>query len=150
MSGSPLEAFTIGFTKKSAETFFTTLRDAGVARVVDVRLNNSSQLAGFAKRDDLQFFLKGLYGIDYVHLPELAPTKEMLDAYKKHGNDWSVYEREFCELIERRGIENTVPREIIDRGCLLCSEHLAKHCHRRLVIEHLERHWGALHVTHLT
>jgi uncharacterized protein (DUF488 family) len=144
-----IETFTIGFTKKTAESFFTKLRDAGVIRVVDVRLNNSSQLAGFAKRDDLQFLLKGLYGIEYVHVTELAPTKEILDAYKKHNGDWSVYEREFFELMERRRIQETIPREVIDRGCLLCSEHLPKHCHRRLVVEYLERHWGPLKATHI-
>jgi uncharacterized protein (DUF488 family) len=146
---SEIETFTIGFTKKTAESFFTKLRDAGVIRVVDVRLNNSSQLAGFAKRDDLQFLLKGLYGIEYVHVTELAPTKEILDAYKKHNGDWSVYEREFFELMERRRIQETIAREVIDRGCLLCSEHLPKHCHRRLVVEYLERHWGPLKATHI-
>lgn len=144
-----LETYTIGFTKKTAEQFFTKLHESGVARVVDVRLNNSSQLAGFAKRDDLAFFLKGLYGIEYIQMPELAPTKEILDAYKKHNGDWSVYEREFMELMERRGIQQTVPRGLIARGCLLCSEHLPKHCHRRLVVEYLERHWGPMRVTHI-
>ena len=144
-----IETFTIGFTKKSAEHFFTELRESGVARVVDVRLNNSSQLAGFAKRDDLAFFLKDLHGIEYVHLPELAPTKDILDAYKKHNLDWSVYEREFIELMARRGIENTTPKEFIHRGCLLCSEHTPKHCHRRLVVEYLEKHWGNIKTTHL-
>lgn len=145
----PVQAFTIGFTKKSAAEFFTKLRDAGVRRIVDVRLNNTSQLAGFAKRDDLQFFLKGLYDIDYVHVPELTPTKAMLDAYKKHGNDWSVYEREFLELLARRAIENSVPRELIHGGCLLCSEHLPDQCHRRVVLDYLDPHWGGIDVTHL-
>lgn len=145
-----IHTFTIGFTKKSAESFFTKLRDAEVSRVVDVRLQNSSQLAGFAKRDDLQFFLKGLHGIDYVYVPELAPTKEILDAYKKHKGDWAVYETEFLELMERRQIENIVAKEIVDHGCLLCSEHLPKHCHRRLVVDYLQRRWNGLHVTHLT
>lgn len=147
---SLIRTFTIGFTKKSAEGFFTKLRDAGVVRVVDVRLGNSSQLAGFAKRDDLEFLLKGLYGIGYVHLPELAPTKEILDAYKKHKGDWSVYEREFLELMDRRRIQETIPKELIDQGCLLCSEHLPNHCHRRLVVEYLDRYWGPLKTTHLT
>lgn len=144
-----IDTFTIGFTQKSARTFFTKLHEAGVARVVDVRLNNSSQLAGFAKQDDLQFFLQGLYGIEYLRVPELAPTKEILDAYKKHKGDWNVYEKEFLELMDRRRIQETVPREFLDRGCLLCSEHLPQHCHRRLVIEYLAKHWGPLNVTHL-
>src|SRR5690606_8109205 len=119
-----LHTFTIGFTKKSARSFFTKLHDAGVARIVDVRLNNSSQLAGFAKRDDLEFFLKGLYDIEYVHLPELAPTKDILDEYKKNKGDWSVYEREFLELMDKRRIQDSIPKELIEGGCLLCSEHL--------------------------
>jgi uncharacterized protein (DUF488 family) len=144
-----IQTFTIGFTKKSAKTFFTKLRDAGVARVIDVRLNNSSQLAGFAKRDDLEFFLKGLYGIEYKHIPELAPTADILDKYKKHNGDWSVYEQEFLELMDKRAVQSTVPRELIQLGCLLCSEHLPTHCHRRLALEYLKKHWGAIAVTHL-
>ncbi len=145
-----LYTFTIGFTKKSARSFFTKLRDAGVVRIVDVRLSNSSQLAGFAKRDDLEFFLKGLYGIEYVHVPELAPTRDILDEYKKNKGDWSVYEREFLELMDKRKIQNSIPKELIAGGCLLCSEHLPKHCHRRLVVEYLARHWGNIETTHIT
>ncbi|MCX6976172.1 MAG: DUF488 domain-containing protein [Verrucomicrobia bacterium] len=131
-----MHTFTIGFTKKSAKSFFTKLHAAGVCRIVDVRLNNSSQLAGFAKRDDLEFFLKGLYDIEYVHLPELA--------------HWSVYEREFLELMDKRRIQDSIPKELIAGGCLLCSEHLPKHCHRRLVVEYLARHWGNIETTHIT
>ena len=145
-----LHTFTIGFTKKSAKSFFTKLNDAGVVRIVDVRLNNSSQLAGFAKRDDLEFFLKGLYDIEYVHLPELAPTKCILDEYKKNQGDWSVYEQEFLELMDKRSIQTSVPRELIEGGCLLCSEHLPEQCHRRLVVEYLARHWGNIQTTHIT
>jgi len=145
-----LHTFTIGFTKKSAKSFFTKLHDAGVIRLVDVRLNNSSQLAGFAKRDDLEFFLKGLFDIEYVHLPELAPTKTILDDFKKNKGDWSIYEREFLELMDKRSIQNSVPKELIKDGCLLCSEHLPKHCHRRLVVEYLARHWGNIQTTHIT
>ena len=145
-----IHTYTIGFTKKTAKSFFTKLREAGVQRVVDVRLNNSSQLAGFAKREDLEFFLKGLYGIDYVHLPELAPTKDILDEYKKNNGEWSVYEREFLELMDKRRIYESIPRDLIAGGCLLCSEHLPKHCHRRLVVEFLSQHWGEIETTHLT
>ena len=146
----PIHTFTIGFTKKSARSFFTKLHDAGVVRIVDVRLNNSSQLAGFAKRDDLEFFLKRLDGIEYVHMPELAPTKDILDEYKKNKGDWSVYEREFLELMDKRRIQESIPKEIIAGGCLLCSEHLPKHCHRRLVLEYLARHWGTIETIHIT
>lgn len=144
-----IRTFTIGFTRKTAEDFFTKLREAGVARLLDVRLNNSSQLAGFAKRKDLAFFLKELAGIEYQYVPELAPTKDILDAYKKHNGDWEVYEREFLELMARRAIERQLPHELVDSACLLCSEHLPEHCHRRLVVEYLDEHWGGVTVTHI-
>lgn len=144
-----MDIYTIGFTKKTAETFFTKLRQSGAKRVVDVRLNNISQLAGFAKRDDLKFFLREFCGMDYVHLPELAPTQDILDEYKKNKGDWSVYEGKFMDLMSRRQIENLVPRDIIDQGCLLCSEDKPHHCHRRLVAEYLQEHWGKATVKHL-
>lgn len=136
-----IEIFTIGFTKKKAEYFFEKLKKAGVKRVVDVRLNNVSQLAGFAKKDDLIFFLKEIGDMDYMHLPELAPTKDILDAYKKHKGDWETYERKFIELMERRHIEDKIPKEILDKGCLLCSEDKPHNCHRRLVAEYLKKKW---------
>jgi uncharacterized protein (DUF488 family) len=141
---------TIGFTKKSAEKFFTTLQQAGVKRVVDVRLNNISQLAGFTKMDDLRYFLKSIGGIDYVHLPVLAPTQDMLDAYKKQKGAWSEYEKRFLDLMASRHIEDKVPKEIIDGGCLLCSEDKPHHCHRRLVAEYLANHWSDVQTKHLS
>lgn len=144
-----IETFTIGFTKKSAETFFTKLRESGVKRLLDVRLNNSSQLSGFAKRDDLRFFLKTIADIEYEHVPELAPTKDILDAYKKHGGDWEVYEAEFMELMAKRSIETQLRQEEFQSSCLLCSEHLPKLCHRRLVLEYLHEKWGGISVSHL-
>lgn len=136
-----IQLFTIGFTETSAETFFGALRDAGVKRVVDVRLNNTSQLAGFSKRDDLRFFLREVLEIDYVHIPELAPTQDILDAFKKHKGSWDVYAQEFNALMARRGIEKAVPRDTLHLGCLLCSEKLPHHCHRRLVAEYLQKQW---------
>lgn len=144
-----MRVFTIGFTKKSARAFFETIRRSGARRVVDVRLNNVSQLAGFTKKEDLSYFLKEIGGLDYVHLPELAPTQEMLDAYKKKGGDWPSYEVRFLELMQQRRIETTVPRDIIANGCLLCSEDKPHQCHRRLVAEYLQRHWGDIETTHL-
>lgn len=141
--------FTIGFTKKSASVFFNALKKADVKRVIDVRLNNNSQLAGFSKREDLKYFLNEIVHIDYLHLPELAPTKEILDAYKKHKGDWSVYESEFLELMARREIEKRVTREVLQGGCLLCSEHLPRHCHRRLVTDYLNAKWGGVTADHL-
>jgi uncharacterized protein (DUF488 family) len=114
-----MKIFTIGFTKKSAETFFTCLKDAGIKRLVDVRLNNLSQLSGFAKKDDLRYFTREICNVDYVHIPALAPTPDILDAYKKQKNgDWDLYERQFLELMAKRRIEETVPRELLDGGCL--------------------------------
>ena len=144
-----MKVFTIGFTKKSAETFFGKLRDAGVRRLVDVRLNNVSQLAGFSKRDDLKYFLKTICGIDYVHLAELAPTQSMLDAYKKRGHDWSEYEKQFLTLMAERHVEETVPRDLLENACLLCSEEKPVHCHRRLVAEYLNSKWGGIETVHL-
>ena len=145
-----MKLFTIGFTKKSAEKFFTRLKDAGVKRLVDVRLNNVSQLAGFTKKDDLRFFTKAICNIDYVHLPELAPTAEILDPYKKaKKGDWDLYERQFLDLMRARHIEN-MPCEILDGGCLLCSEEKPHHCHRRLVAEYLKDSWGDVEIEHIT
>jgi uncharacterized protein (DUF488 family) len=145
-----MKLFTIGFTKKTAEKFFGLLRGSGAKRVVDVRLNNVSQLAGFAKRDDLAFFLKEVADMDYVHVPELAPTQEMLDAYKKEKGDWKQYEQRFLGLMRERKIEERLPRSIFDGGCLLCSEDKPHQCHRRLVAEYLQQHWGDIEVKHLT
>ncbi len=140
---------TIGFTRKDAESFFSLLAGSGALRVIDVRLNNSSQLAAFSKRDDLCYFLRELLGIDYIHLPELAPTKEILAAFKKHKGDWSVYEPAFVDLMRKREIEKRLDPELIKGGCLLCSEHEPHHCHRRLVAEYLREHWGDLEIQHL-
>jgi uncharacterized protein (DUF488 family) len=144
-----MKVYTIGFTKTSAESFFTRLQKAGVKRVLDVRLNNVSQLAGFAKKNDLRYFLKAICGIEYAHRPELAPTQEMLDAYKKEGGQWADYEKRFLELMASRRIEQTVPRDAVDGACLLCSEDRQHHCHRRLVAEYLKDKWGDLEITHL-
>ena len=140
---------TIGFTKKPARRFFDLLGQSGAKRIVDVRLNNGSQLAGFAKKDDLAYFLAELCGMDYVHLPELAPTKEMLDDYRKRCCDWETYEGRFIALMRERRIEATVPREVVADGCLLCSEDKPHHCHRRLVAEYLKQCWGDVKIAHL-
>ncbi len=144
-----MKVFTIGFTKTSAESFFTRLQQAGVRKVLDVRLNNVSQLAGFAKKDDLRYFLRALGSIDYLHQREFAPTQEMLDAYKKQRGAWADYERQFLDLMAQRRIEDAVPRETLDGACLLCSEDKPHHCHRRLVVEYLQSKWGNLEIAHL-
>lgn len=144
-----LQLYTIGFAETTAEDFFKLLNNAGVKRVVDVRLNNTSQLAGFSKRDDLRYFLREVGGIEYVQIPQLAPTQGILDAYRKHKGSWSVYEQEFNALIAKRGIEKIVPRDTVDLGCLLCSEKQPHQCHRRLVAEYLQKHWGNVDTKHL-
>lgn len=144
-----MKVYTIGFTKKPARRFFELLCASGAKRVVDVRLNNVSQLAGFAKKDDLVYFLNAICGMEYVHLPELAPTQDILDQYKKRGGDWHAYEARFLDLMKQRRIEDTVPRDIIADSCLLCSEDKPHHCHRRLVAEYLRGHWGNVEIVHL-
>ncbi len=144
-----MKLFTIGFTKKSARRFFDLLRASGARRVVDVRLNNVSQLAGFAKKDDLAYFAKEVCGMDYVHLPALAPTQEMLDRYKKEGGEWQDYERQFLDLMRQRRIEESISKEVVADGCLLCSEDKPHFCHRRLVAEYLKDRWGDVDVVHL-
>jgi len=144
-----MKIFTIGFTKKSAREFFGKLKDPGIKRLVDVRLNNVSQLAGFAKKEDLGFFVEAICDIGYVHLPQLAPTQEMLDAYRKAKGGWANYEKEFLELMSHRKIETQVQRDVIDGGCLLCSEQTPDHCHRRLVAEYLSEKWGGMDIKHI-
>ena len=144
-----MKVMTIGFTKKSAEEFFQTLRASGTKRVVDVRLNNVSQLAGFAKKQDLAYFLETICGIEYVHQPMLAPTQEMLDEYRKAGVNWDLYEARFLELMRQRRIEDKISPESIADGCLLCSEEKPHHCHRRLVAEYLKQQWGGVEIEHL-
>jgi uncharacterized protein (DUF488 family) len=144
-----MKLFTIGFTKKNAETFFETLRQSGAKRVVDVRLNNVSQLAGFTKKQDLIYFLKHICGMDYAHLPDLAPTQEMLTDYKQRRGTWEAYEQRFLDLMRQRRIEEKVSKETLADGCLLCSEEKPHHCHRRLVAEYLKQHWGDIEIKHL-
>jgi uncharacterized protein (DUF488 family) len=141
---------TIGFTQTTAESFFARLQIAKVRMVFDVRLNNTSQLAGFAKAKDLAFFLKRLGDISYTHQPLMAPTQPILDTYKKNKGDWSAYERQFMSLMTERRLEEKVKQESLAGACLLCSEATPHYCHRRLVVEYLNGKWGsALHVKHL-
>jgi uncharacterized protein (DUF488 family) len=144
-----IQLFTIGFTKKNAETFFTTLRNAKVRRVLDIRLNNVSQLAGFTKRDDLRFFLREICDADYHHLPLCAPTEDILDEFKKNGGLWDAYVQRFLPLIRSRHIETLLTPEMLDFGCLLCSEPTPEKCHRRLVAEYLQECVAGLSIKHL-
>lgn len=141
---------TIGFTKTTAARFFDRVKSAGVRKVIDVRLHNTSQLAGFAKADDLAYFLKEICGTQYVHQPLLAPTDDILKAFKRDKGDWNIYENSFMRLMEQRKIEDSFKPEMFESGCLLCSEDKPHHCHRRLVCEYLNNKWdGTLKVRHL-
>jgi len=145
-----VEIYTIGFTKKSAREFFNALRKAGIKRLMDIRLSNSSQLAGFAKRDDLAFFLKQLCNSEYIHKPILAPTKEILDRYKKKKMSWEEYEQRFRKLMADRKVEEIIHRDLFDvPTVLLCSEPKPEKCHRRLVAEYLRDKWGGVKIVHL-
>ena len=145
-----MEIYSIGFTKKSASRFFGALKDAGIERLLNVRLNNTSQLAGFAKQADLKYFLKEICGAAYEHEPLLAPTQEILDAYKKQKGSWDAYTDAYLALIRSRRVEVQLSRESFERRTvLLCSEATAEHCHRRLALEYLKRHWDDVVIRHL-
>lgn len=145
-----MEVYTTGFTKKTAAQFFGSLKQAGIKRLVDVRLNNSSQLAGFTKKEDLSFFLKEICGIEYLHELLLAPTQDMLDTYKKQRGSWSDYEQRFLALMQERKVEERIdPNLFAIPTVLLCSEVTAEHCHRRLVLEYLREKWGEIEIIHL-
>jgi uncharacterized protein (DUF488 family) len=148
-----MKLYTIGFSQKSAEQFFELLRHNGVQQVIDIRLRPQGQLAGFARQSDLPYFLKHLAdGCEYIHLPELAPTDEILDEYRAgKSKDWDLYEEKFQTLLGQRGIPNLLDRDIFEGkvSCLLCSEPEADHCHRRLVAERLRAAWDDVEVIHL-
>ena len=143
-----MRILTIGFTKKTAERFFGALKQAKAKRVIDVRLNNVSQLAGFAKKNDLDYFLR-CHNIEYQHCPTLAPTKDILDEYKKKRGSWESYERKFLNLMNERRIEKNLDPDVLEDACLLCSEDKPHYCHRRLIAEHLQRHWKNVEIEHL-
>ncbi|CAN5201282.1 hypothetical protein BH20CHL1_BH20CHL1_04370 [soil metagenome] len=145
-----MEIYTIGFTQKSAAQFFGKLRDAGIKTLVDIRLNNSSQLAAFTKRSDLPFFLKEICSADYLHEPLLAPTQEILTNYKKNGASWDDYTRDFLRLMDERKVDENVDRALFATATvLLCSEPTPENCHRRLVAEYLQSKWGNVNIVHL-
>jgi uncharacterized protein (DUF488 family) len=146
-----MKIYTIGFTKKSAQTFFELLRQNGVQRLVDIRLKPSGQLSGFAKKEDLPYFLDQLSGgCTYVHLPELAPSEEVLSAYRETKH-WPLYEAQFQALMDSRDIPGILDRASFEKqaSCLLCSEDTPKQCHRRLVAERLAEHWPDVEIIHL-
>ena len=142
--------YTIGFTKSSAEHFFGRLQKAGIKRLVDIRLNNTSMLAGFSKRDDLEFFLRSILDVEYVHEPLLTPTPELLTGIRSKQISWNEYAARYNALIEERDVASKLDRSTFEGPTvLLCSEATAEHCHRRLVAEHLSAAWGDLEIVHL-
>ncbi len=146
-----MEIYSIGFTQTTAENFFGRLKRSGVQRLLDVRRNTSSQLAGFAKDRDLPYFLRELVGAEYAHEPLLAPTEELLGAYKRHGAiPWAEYEERFIALLRERQIERRLdPGPFSTPTVLLCSEATPEHCHRRLVLEYLAHHWDGVQIVDL-
>lgn len=145
-----MKIYTIGFTGKRASQFFELLKAESIEQLVDVRLNNTSQLSGFSKRDDLKYFLKAICNIEYRHEILLAPTQEMLDAFKKAKGDWKDYQSQFLSLMSARQIEKTIPRELfLPHTVLLCSETSPAECHRKMVVDYLNSTWGDVEQQHL-
>lgn len=142
---------TIGFTQKTAEKFFDLLKESNVKTVLDIRLNNTSQLAGFAKFPDLQYFLKKIYDIEYIHDTNFAPTESTLKRFKNKEIDWDGYVQEFTHTMNSRKIENYIAENYTnyDNICLLCSEPTAEKCHRRLIAEIFQNHYSNLKIRHL-
>lgn len=144
-----MNLYTIGFVKKSAEEFFGQLIKNNVKRIIDIRLNNKSQLAGYTKNKDLKYFLSTIGKIDYIHKIEFAPTKELLNSYKKKHMTWDDYEIKYNEILEERKILENIDYVLFDNACLLCSEPTAKNCHRRLLAEYLAKHNNQINVIHI-
>lgn len=145
-----MKIYTLGFTQKSAEQFFTLLKSHGIQKVVDIRVHPGGQLAGFAKDRDLPFFLRELGGIEYVYLPELAPTEELMKAYRA-DKDTAAWEAGYRQLLVERGLPAGLDRKMFEERacCLLCSEVQAEHCHRRIAVEVMKRVWGNVEVIHI-
>ena len=144
-----IHLFTIGFTKKPAETFFKLLKDSDVKQIVDTRINNVSQLSGFAKGSDLQFFAREIGNISYNHNIDFAPTKELLSLYRTKKLTWNDYETEYLNLLDIRKIAQKINVENLHQNCLLCSEHKPDKCHRRLLAEYLKQVRNDIQITHL-
>jgi len=145
-----MEIYSIGFTQKTAQEFFEILRANHIERLLDIRLNNTSQLAGFAKARDLPYFLNEICGSEYAHEPLLAPTQQLLDAFKRRKDNWDIYSAAYLALITARKVEEKLCKSDFERRtALLCSEATPEHCHRRLALEYLKANWGDLLIRHL-
>jgi uncharacterized protein (DUF488 family) len=141
--------FTIGFAQRSARGFFAALKQNRVKKLIDVRLNNVSQLAGFTKKEDLEYFLKEICNIEYSHEPDFAPTKDLLDGYRKKEISWSVYEKKYLELLSQRQASTKIELDELNMSCLLCSEPKPNHCHRRLLADYLREAKSNIIIKHL-
>lgn len=144
-----MKLYTIGFTKKGAETFFETLKENDVRNVLDIRLRNNTQFAGFTKRDDLPYLLRKIGGICYRHWDHAAPTAKLLKDYQDEKITWATYKKENNKLIKSRKVASDVTAAELNRACLLCAEPEADYCHRRLLAEYLATQFPNLEVIHL-
>ncbi|MDD5270559.1 MAG: DUF488 domain-containing protein [Candidatus Omnitrophica bacterium] len=144
-----MKLFTIGFTKKSAEDFFESLKKNNVKKLIDIRLNTKSQLAGFAKQNDLKYFLQQICKIEYLYMPNLAPSKELLDGYQDKRVSWEQYEKEYLDILEGRKILSNIDYSVFNNACFLCSEDTPEQCHRRLAAEYLARANKEIEIVHL-
>ena len=149
MEKDKIHLYTIGFTKKTAEQFFNLLLDNGVKRIVDIRINNSSQLAGFAKGADLQYFVRVIGNMDYVYMEDFAPTKALLSDYQNKRIDWDEYQKTYHNLLKERDIAEKHHVEDFDGSCFLCSEDTPDHCHRRLLVEFFKAKNKNVEIVHL-
>lgn len=144
-----MNLYTIGFTEKTAEEFFEQLKKNRIKRIIDIRLNNNSQLAGFTKQRDLEYFLKAISNIEYIYMPVFAPTKELLDSYRKKKTNWQEYENAYLNLLKHREVLKDINFSLFIDACLLCSEASANKCHRRLLAEYLSENNEEIKVIHI-
>jgi len=144
-----MKLYTLGFTNKSARRFFELLQAHDVKRILDTRISNSSQLSGFAKGVDLEFFAKAIADITYSHKLEWAPTKALLDQYRKKELLWEEYAEKYLGLLKSRHVRRDLDMNELDHGCLLCSEHLPEKCHRRLLAEYIKSVYPEIEIVHL-
>lgn len=142
--------YSIGFSKKSAEEFFSLIKESKITKIIDIRRHNKSQLAGFSKGNDLKYFLRVICGAEYEHILSLAPSESLLNKYKKDF-DWEYYQNKYNELLSNPNLKNSFEK-ILDNNnviCLLCSENEPDKCHRRLLLEYIKNNVEDIKIVHL-
>jgi uncharacterized protein (DUF488 family) len=144
-----IKLYTIGFTKKTARQFFELLKKNNIKKLIDVRINHASQLAGFAKGADLEYFAEEICGIKYEHIADFAPTKELLSDYQNKKIDWTEYQKIYRSIIETRKVIETYNFEDFDDACFLCSEPTADQCHRGILVEYFWEINPQIQIVHL-